>query len=414
MDREIDSTTRRNRIIKRIAIPAGAALVLWLALASVIGWAKPSIRRSDVRTARVERGSVEAAVSATGVVVPAFEKVISTPVDARVLRIVQRPGAVLRRGDTIVELDLGEARLVLDRLDQQLAEKRSLQQQARTELEEKLSDLRSRAQEAQLDAEVLDHRVQRNAALLKEGLLAESTLRESEVEAKKAHLRAEQLRSSMNFSASSTVSKLASLDREIAVLERERTEKRNEIELGTSRSDRDGVLTWVTPEEGVILGRGSQVARIADLSSYRIQASTSDVHATRIKPGMTVKVDLDGTMLDGKIATIDPTIVEGALKFLVDLDTPSHAVLHNNRRAEVHVVTGNRPAALRVRKGPFAQSDTGGVVFVVEGDRAVARKVKLGLSGYMHYEVVSGLDEGDEVIISNMEDYLQMKEVRIR
>lgn len=163
-----------------------------------------------------------------------------------------------------------------------------------------------------------------------------------------------------------------------------------------------------------MLQRGVPVARVADLRSYRVSASTSDVHASLIKAGMPVRVVIDETDLAGHVAAVDPTIENGSLKFLVDLDTPSHPLLHNNRRSEIHVVTATRPPALRVRKGQFAESGNSGTVFVVRGHRAVARKVRLGLLGYMHYEILSGLDENDEVIISNMEDFLQMKEVRIK
>ena len=414
MDREIDLNIRRKRLVKRIAVPLGAAIVLWAVVTPIIGWTQPSVERDDIRIATVERGTVEATINGTGAVVPAFEKVISTPLDLRVLRILQRPGATLQNGQPIVELDLGSARLELQRIERNLGQKHSDYDQLRIDLEEKIADLESRAEGAQLDADVLDSRVRREATLAREGLLSAEAHDETVVQAKKAHLQAKALEDSMRYARQTTAAKLESARREIEVLEQERAQALQQLELSTARSDRDGVLTWVTPEEGVVLQRGAPVARVADLSSYRVAATTSDIHASRVQPGMRVRVVIDEETLGGSVTSVDPTIENGALKFEVALDEPSNPKLHNNRRAEVFVVTGERPSVLRVRKGSLAVDASGGTVFVVDGDRAVARPVRLGLTGYLHHEILSGLDEGENVIISNMENYLQTKEVRIR
>ena len=70
--------------------------------------------------------------------------------------------------------------------------------------------------------------------------------------------------------------------------------------------------------------------------------------------------------------------------------------------------------AIRVHRGPFATGEGSADVFVVRGDRAVKVPVTFGLSSQTYFEVTSGLTPGDEVIVSDMRDYLRLREVRLR
>jgi HlyD family secretion protein len=81
---------------------------------------------------------------------------------------------------------------------------------------------------------------------------------------------------------------------------------------------------------------------------------------------------------------------------------------------DVYLVTARRDSTLRLPRGPFLARDGRHVVFVVEGDRARRRAVRLGLASYDEFEILEGLQEGDEVIISDMSDYMHLKEVKLR
>jgi HlyD family secretion protein len=212
----------------------------------------------------------------------------------------------------------------------------------------------------------------------------------------------------------STAAQLAGVELDLATLRKERDDARRLLDLATTRSDRPGVLTWVVPREGAMVPRGEVIARIADLDSFRVEATVSDVHSSSLHAGQTVRVVLDGQPLTGRLAAIDPTIENGAVKFHVDLDDARNPKLRNNLRVDVLVITDARPNTLRVPKGPFAQGGTTEQVFVVQGDHAVRREARFGLSGYDFYEVLDGLDQGDEVILSDMKDYVRLERVNLK
>jgi HlyD family secretion protein len=414
MDRELDASYRYRRLGRRAAWGAGGLALCVAILALLPGWLRPAVARAEIRTGRVDRGPVEGIVEASGLVVPAFEAVISSPIDARVEKILKRPGEAVKAGEEILQLDTSAARLELEKLEDQLARKVNEQKQLRISLDQSLGDLHGRIERQKLDAEALAYRAEQNRKLRADGLVSEATLRAAEVEAKKAQIELAQLQGSVGSARRSTDAQLEGLDLDLATLRKEREDARHLLALATTRSDRSGVLTWVVPQEGVTVPRGEVIARIADLDSFRVEATVSDVHSSRLRPRQLVRVMLDDQRLTGRLASIDPTIENGVIKFAVDLDDARNPKLRNNLRVDVLVVTAARANAVRVPKGPFAQGGAGEQVFVVQGDQAVRRPVRFGLAGYDYYEVLDGLEPGEEVILSDMRDYEDLAKVRLK
>jgi HlyD family secretion protein len=172
-------------------------------------------------------------------------------------------------------------------------------------------------------------------------------------------------------------------------------------------------VTWAVQDAGATIRRGDVVARIADLSSFRVMATISDVHAAKLAAGMPARVRLDdSTLVDGTIAGIDPRIENGTARFYVDLAQPSHTKLRNNLRVDVFVITGRRNGALRLRRGALGQGARE-EVFVVRGDELIREQAQWGLAGEETIEVTGGLREGEEVVISNMNDYAGVKKLRL-
>jgi len=125
-----------------------------------------------------------------------------------------------------------------------------------------------------------------------------------------------------------------------------------------------------------------------------------------------VKLD-DQTSLDGTISGIDPQIANGAARFEVRLDQPSHPRLRNNVRADVFVITGRHDGVLRVRRVALGASESE-EVFVLRGDELVRTQVRWGLAGEDTMEVHDGLLEGEQVVINNMSDYAGVKKLRLK
>ena len=414
VDRIIEVSERRTRAVRRGAIVVAVVAVVAISLVAATGWITPSVARARIRTARVDTGALESTIAASGLVVPEVEGVISSPVSTRVLRVLKRPGDVVSRGDAILELDVSESRLAVENLDQDLALKQNAQAQTRLELEKTLSTLESGYEIKRLELESLESKAEQRRKLSASGVLSSEALREAELAASTASIQLREIEKSRANAREATATRLAGLDLEIDTLRRERTEAQRKLDLATTEADRDGVLTWVVADEGAAVAEGTVLARIADLSAFRVEATISDVHAERLSAGLPVKIKVGEVLLDGTIASVLPTIKDGTVTALVALADRASSLLHANLRVDVLVVADHRDHVLRVDKGPFVTGGNGTYeVFVVRGDRAVRVPVRLGITGMDDYEVLDGLAEGDEVIVSDMTGYLHASEIRL-
>lgn len=414
MDRELDASFQRRRTGRRLTWGIGSLGLAVAVLVLLPGWLRPSVESDRIRVGRVDRGPVEGIVEASGTVIPAFESVVSSPVDARIEKILKLPGEAVRAGEEILRLDTSASRLALETIEDNLARKVNEQQQVRLALEKSLNNLRGSIESSRLDAEASEYRAEQSRKLRTDGLVSEQNLRASEVEARKARIELARLEASVAGERQSVQAQLEGLELDLRTLRKERDEARRQLELATTRSDRAGVVTWVVPQEGATIRMGEVIARIADLDSFRVEATVSDVHSSHLAPGLPVRVMIDGRPLPGRLANVFPTIENGAVKFAVDLDDARHPKLRNNLRVDVLVVTASRASTLRVPKGPFSRGGTLEPVFVIREDHAVRRSVRLGVSGYDHIEVLEGLSEGEDVILSDMSDYEHLEQVSVK
>jgi len=414
VDRALASSVIRRRWLRRAGAAAATAAAGWGLFVVVPGWLAPSISRSRVLTATVERGPVDAGFEASGVVAPAAEAVVSSPLETRVLAVLKRPGDPVRRGEPILELDTSAARVEAERLERRLEQQRGELARFDLELAEKLADFDGRIEIQRMELEILRYRATQQQALAADGLISEGARLEAEVAASKGQVVLRQLEASRDAARRIDAARRAALALDVQVTEADLEQARRRLEQATTRAERDGVLTWVVDEPGATVRQGEPVARLADLGSFRIEATVSDVHAGRIVRDARARVEVAGELLEGRVTAIEPAIDRGTARFTVALDRPDHPGLRSNLRVDVWVVTEERAGVLRLRKGPFAGGGAVQQVFVIDGDRAVRTEARVGLAGKEYLEILNGLEAGDEVIVSDMRDRVHLAEVALR
>jgi HlyD family secretion protein len=414
LDRPLDSQFVNARRRKRVLI--GGAVVLGVTVVGVWGpgWIRPTISRSRIRTARVEVGPIEAVITAAGTVMPEVEGVITSPIDTRVVRILARAGAQLAPGQALVELDTTEARLAVDRLTQNVALKENQRTKTLLDLEHSLNDLDSQAKVKELQLQFYHSQLARNRELFAEGLLSLEQIKLSELSEAQAEIELKRIGSERANARQANATTLAGVTLEMSTLRNEVAAAQLQLDQAAPKSDRKGVLTWAMTVEGATIRKGEVIARIADLGSFRVDATVSDVHARRLAVGLPVQVKVGDDTLPGTVATVLPTVQNGIITMQVALAEKSSPLLRSNMRVDVLVVTGRKDNVLRIKKGPFADGEGGRQAFVVRGNRAIRTPIELGLASSDDFEVVQGLAAGDEVIISDMRDWAHLREVRVR
>lgn len=414
MDRPLDESLKRKRLAKRLTLGAGAVGLMIVGFVALSAWMRPTLNQNRIRTAVVERGPVEATISASGLVVPGFEQVISSPIHAQILAINQQPGATLEAGTPIVELDVSTLTEALDDLEDQIAIQENNRRQTQLQREGELIDLRSRLAIKQLDLAALEKTLSDNRKLLAQNLLSEEDLRTSELNVEKARLEQAQLEATLLNSEAALAATLEGSDLEMARLRRDYDKQQRNLEKAAVQASQAGVLTWVTPEVGATVGQGEVLARIADLSRFQVEVTVSDVHASRLQAGLPVQIRAGATMLDGTVMRIRPTVENGTLTVDVSLADASNDQLRPNLRVDAFIVTDQRSETLRIARGPFLTGNGRQQVFVVRDGIAYRTPVQVGLMSFDYAEILDGLAPDDRVITTDMTNFMHLEEVEIR
>ena len=324
MDRPLDARTRRNRLARRLVLPVGGAIALPVLWFSLTGFIRPSVGRDEIRTGRVVRGPIEATITASGSVIPEYEHVVTSPIDTRVTRILETPGTEVAAGEPIVLLDAAEAQLALDTLEDQIALKRNERERAELDLAGRLSELKGQEQIKSLELKSLQYEAKRNREYFEMGLFSRDDVRRAENDAERARIEIEQVHQEMEHAQTALQAKLEGLSLELGMLAKKRNEAAHRLRLASASSDRPGVLTWVVQSEGAAVRRGDELARVADLSRFRVEATVSDVHAPKVKAGLPTIVRTGDTSLEGRVTKVRPTVENGIITFEVALDEPQH------------------------------------------------------------------------------------------
>jgi len=414
MDRPIDPSflrrRKRNRVIK-IASILGVILAFFFFLSA---WIAPSIPRNEIRTAMVDSGLVEATISASGTVTPEFEEVISSPAETRVLQVLKRPGEKLRTGEQFLLLDVNASKLDLDRASKDLSLKINHAKQLKLEQEHAIAELESQLHIKKLRLTYLKSKSEQEQKMFEIGGSSKDQLQQTKLEEEIASTEQAGLEQNIANAKQSLTNQLEGLSTEIATLTREKAESQRQLDILSCRATNDGVLTWLAQEIGATIHRGEVIARIANLDAYRVEAVVSDIHSGTLAKGMSAHVSWTGGTLDGEISAINPAIENGTVKFYISLANRSDPRLRSNLRVEVAVITSRGGIALRVAKGPFLTGGSTQGVFVVKDDYGVRTPVTIGVFGFDYVEIVNGLNKGDEIIISDMKEYLHAKEIRLK
>ena len=184
--------------------------------------------------------------------------------------------------------------------------------------------------------------------------------------------------------------------------------------LETAEWMKANVITWVLGSEGASVNQGDELARVADLARFKVEATLSDAYSARIRPGQPAFVNAGGVRLAGRVARVLPTVENGTLSLEIALDEKSHPALRHNLRVEAHLVVDQQDDALRLVRGSILTVDNNQYVFVRKGNRAIRTLARFGRTGWDATEVLEGLADGDEVILSDMSDHASQKEVRIQ
>ncbi len=414
MDREVPASQlskARNRTWLRVFLAVIVLGTLVYFFKKSIG---SSIEASRIRIGVVQKGNVDNTLDATGEVIPAYEQIITSPIKATIKRVLLTPGTRINTGQAIVELDKSLTQIEFERYEDQLALKRNSIEQLRMKLNKDLYDAEISDKIKLLNINKLKADLEDARRLTQVGGGTQEDITRAENALKIAQLEKQQLENDLDYNRKSMGASLKETELGAQIEGKNLKELSHKLRMADIVADRPGVLTWVNENIGSSVSEGEMLAKVADLGSFRVEGSCSDVYADQVKAGLPVIVKVNDSTLRGVITQVKPAVKDGVVGFVVQLDNARAESLRPNMKVELFIVTSRSANTLRIANGPTFSGKRKQYVYVLEGTTAHRRDVEVGLSNFDFVEIKSGLTVGEKVILTDMNEYEHLEEIEVK
>ena len=181
------------------------------------------------------------------------------------------------------------------------------------------------------------------------------------------------------------------------------------------RSPRKAILTYINNQIGAQISQGGQVAVISDLSHFKVEGEIADTYGDRVAAGGKAVVKIGNDKLEGTVSSVTPLSKNGVISFTVQLKDDNNHRLRSGLKTDVYVMNAVKEDVMRMANASFYVGRGEYELFVqTADDELVKRKVQLGDSNFEYVEVVSGLQPGDVVVVSDMSSYKNKNKLKMR
>ena len=409
ISKEVQKKEQRKQFLK-IGAVAGGLIVLVVVVISML---QTSLKRKDLNISTVDKGVIEVSVSASGKVIPAFEEIINSPINSRIVEVYKRGGDSVDVGTPILKLDLQSAETEYKKqLDEEQMKSLQLQQQ-RVVNHNKLSEMEMnlKVSRMELDRKAVELRNERYLDSLGAGTT--DKVRQVELDYNVSLLKLKEDEQKYTNEQALTEADLKVKELELNIFRKSLAETKRTLDDAQIRSPRKAILTYVNNEIGSQIGQGAKVAIVSDLSHFKIEGEIADTYGDRIAAGSKAVIKIGSDKLDGTVSDVTPLSKNGVISFTVQLDEDNHKRLRSGLKTDVYVMNAVKDDVLRIANSSYYVGKGEYELFVVNGDQLLKRKVQLGDSNFEYVEVVSGLQEGDQVVVSDMNAYKDKNKLKL-
>ncbi len=406
---------RRRRIIY-----AGVGIVL-VALVTMglsrLKPAAPTVERSTVWVDTVKRGSVLRQVRGLGTLAPMEGSIQFLPAitEGRVDKILELPGAQVK-ADTVL-LELSNPQLTQEALDAQWKLKASEADYKNLEVALASQVLAQKSLSAQAQSEYSQAKMQADidSELAKLGVISQLSMKVS-------NQKAEQLSTQNDIEKQRLVNSSEVLKAQLQAKQAEVEEfralaqlKQNQLDHLRVRAGIDGVLQEQTLKIGQFVTPGTTLAKVVQPQRLKAELKIAETQAKDIQIGQPASVDTHNGVIPGHVVRIDPSVVNGTVTVDVTLDAKLPQGARPDLSVDGTIDLEKMDNVLYVGRPAFGQEQSTVGMFRLEpdGSNAVRAQVKLGRSSVNTVEILQGLKEGDQVILSDMSRWDSYDRVRL-
>lgn len=406
MDKQIK---KKTWTLKRIAtFGGGGLLIIFIAYQFIFAdrRSKLKVEKDKITIATVKRGVFQEFIPQTGTVEPSRTVFLDAIEGGNIRRVVAESGAMLKKGDVIMELSNLNRELSVLQQEAQLNE--SITRQRDTRLAITRNDLEQRQTLALIDNQlaILSPQYTRQKQLFDKKLISKQEFERTEADYK---YNVERRRITYEVYKNDSLDRIRQL-RELSFREAKMTESLEGVgrilDNLVIRAPIDGQLSRPQLEVGQAVNQGQRIGQIDVVGSYKVSVQIDELYLPRISQGLHATTSFNNNDYELEITYIYPTIAGG--RFQVDMKFIGQEPegIRRGQSLRLRIELGQSSEEMLLPVGGFYKDTGGNWVYVLEGEnKAVKRNIRLGRKNTENFEVLEGLQPGDKVITSSYENF---------
>jgi len=390
-------------------------VALWVAIPALNRWSSTSasIPYDRLRIAEVIRADLVRDVSVQGRVVAAVSPTLYAPA-AGTLSLRVEAGASVEVDQVLAVVDSPELENELKQAEASLEEQEMDLERQRIESKQAALEKRKGADLADVALVAAKREMRRAEEAHKRGVIpvidfekAKDDLRNAELAYAHAVADADLFDERLTFELRA---KELSRNREkLFVVELQR-----QVEQLDIRSPVAGIVGNLLVEQRAVVSRDTPVMAVVDLSRFEIDAQIPESYADDLAIGMQAEIILGDQKYSGQLVAVSPEINAGQVRSRIRFSADMPPNIRQNQRLTTRVLLEERPSVLTLQRGQFLETGGGRIAYVLrDDDIAERRQITIGGRSLSSVEIISGLTEGDRVIISSIDQFRSAETVLI-
>jgi HlyD family secretion protein len=414
MDREIPKAVRNKERNKKIIRYGGIGVASIVVISVLISLMRTGVKAKDLVLSTVDKGTIEVSVSASGKVVPAFEEIINSPINTRIVEIYKKGGDSVDVGTPILKLDLQSVETDYKKLLDEEQMRSYKLDQLRVNNQTKLNDLsmKIKVSAMQLNRKKVELRNEQYLDSLGSGTT--DKVRQAELSYNVAQLEYEQLKQQYDNEKEVLAAEYKVQELDFSIFRKGLAEMKRTLDDAQVRSPRKAILTYINNQIGAQVSQGSQLAVISDLSHFKVEGEIADTYGDRVAAGGKAIVKIGREKLEGTVSSVTPLSKNGVISFTVQLNEDNNRRLRSGLKTDVYVMNAVKEDVMRITNASYYVGRGEYDLFVCDSDKEIVkRKVQLGDSNFEFVEVISGLQPGDQVVVSDMSQYKNKNKLKL-
>lgn len=414
MDREIPKEVRNKERNKKIIRYGGIGVASVIVISVLISFMRTGVKTKDLVFSTVDKGTIEVSVSASGKVVPAFEEIINSPINTRIVEIYKKGGDSVDIGTPILKLDLQSVETDYKKLLDEEQMRSYKLNQLRVNNQTKLNDLamKIKVSAMQLNRKKVELRNEQYLDSLGSGTT--DKVRQAELSYNVAQLEYEQLKQQYDNEKEVLAAEYKVQELDFSIFRKGLAEMKRTLDDAQVRSPRKAILTYINNQIGAQVSQGSQLAVISDLSHFKVEGEIADTYGDRVAAGGKAIVKIGSDKLEGTVSSVTPLSKNGVISFTVQLNEDNNRRLRSGLKTDVYVMNAVKEDVMRIANASYYVGRGEYDLFVRDSDKEIVkRKVQLGDSNFEFVEVISGLQPGDLVVVSDMSQYKNKNKLKL-